>query len=164
MLKTVGNQSVKSGNQTINDGNLVIGTAGYGVDFSADPSTPGMTSELLDDYEEGTWTPTVTPSSGAITSYTLVGANYTKIGRVVHVNFAVTITNAGTGSGSLDVTLPFTNGAVIANGSGRENALTGFQLQCRANVSSATMNIQNYANATAIGTNAQVRASMTYFV
>jgi hypothetical protein len=124
---------------------------------SADPNT-------LDDYEEGTWTPTVTASSGTITSYTLVGANYTKIGRVVHVNFAVTITNAGTGAGSLDVTLPFTNGAVIANGAGRENALTGFQLQCRVNASSSTMSIQNYANATAIATNAQIRASMTYFV
>lgn len=164
MLKTVGNQSVKSGNQTINDGNLVIGTAGYGIDFSADPSSPGMTSELLDDYEEGTWTPTVTASSGAITSYSLVGANYTKIGRVVHVNFAVTITDAGTGLGSLDVTLPFTNGAVIANGTGRENALTGAQLQCRVNGASATVNIQNYANASVIATNAQIRASITYFV
>ena len=51
MLKTVGNPSTRYGDQTIVDGNLVIGTAGKGIDFSADPSAPGMTSELLDDYE-----------------------------------------------------------------------------------------------------------------
>lgn len=149
-------------NTTLGVGGVGASSSGSGISFPAtqDPSTDANT---LDDYEEGTWTPTVTSSSGTITSYTLVGANYTKIGRVVHVNFAVTITNAGTGAGSLDVTLPFTNGAVIANGTGRENALTGFQLQCRVNASSATMNIQNYANATAIATNAQIRVSMTYF-
>jgi hypothetical protein len=59
MLKTVGNPSSRFGDQTIVDGSLVIATAGEGIDFSADPSAPGMTSELLDDYEEGTWTPSL---------------------------------------------------------------------------------------------------------
>lgn len=149
-------------NTTLGVGGVGASSSGSGISFPAtqDPSTDANT---LDDYEENTWTPTVTSSSGTITSYTLVGANYTKIGRVVHINFAVTITNAGTGAGSLDVTLPFTNGAVIANGTGRENALTGYQLQSRVNASSATMNIQTYANGTAIATNAQIRVSMTYF-
>lgn len=149
-------------NTTLGVGGVGASSSGSGISFPAtqDPSTDANT---LDDYEENTWTPTVTSSSGTITSYTLVGANYTKIGRVVHVNFAVTITNAGTGAGSLDVTLPFTNGAVIANGSGRENALTGYQLQCRVNAGAASMSIQTYANATAIATNAQIRVSMTYF-
>ena len=44
-----------TGDQTISTGNLVIGTSGKGVDFSATPGTG--TSELFDDYEEGTWTP-----------------------------------------------------------------------------------------------------------
>lgn len=35
MLKTVGNPSTRYGDQTIVDGNLVIGTAGDGIDFSA---------------------------------------------------------------------------------------------------------------------------------
>lgn len=55
MLKTVGFPSTRTGDQTIVDGNLVIGTAGKGIDFSATPGTG--TSELLSDYEEGTWTP-----------------------------------------------------------------------------------------------------------
>jgi hypothetical protein len=164
MLKTVGFPSTRTGDQTIVDGNLVIGTAGKGIDFSADPSTAGMTSELLNDYEEGTFTPAITASSGTITSFTLGVCNYTKVGRMVTVNFSVTITNAGTGAGSLNVPLPFTNGPAIANGTGRENALTGSQLQARVNAAGTDMNVQTYANATAIGTNAQIRASMTYFV
>jgi hypothetical protein len=135
---------------------------GAGIDFSATSGTG--TSELLADYEEGDFTPVPTASSGTITSYTLGTCNYTKVGRMVTVNFSVTITNAGTASGSLDVPLPFTNGAAIANGTGRENALTGSQLQSRVNASTATMNIQTYANTTAIATNAQIRATMTYFV
>jgi hypothetical protein len=154
--------TASTGDITSTAGNFVVGTSGKGIDFSATPGTG--TSELLADYEEGDWTPTVTSSSGAITSYTLATCNYTKVGRMVAVNFTVTITNAGTGAGSLDVTLPFTNGAAIANGTGRENALTGVQLQSRVNASTATMNIQTYANTTAIATNAQIRASMTYFV
>lgn len=164
MLKTVGFPSTRTGDQTIVDGNLVIGTAGKGIDFSINPHPAGMTSELLNDYEEGTFTPAITASSGTITSFTLGTCNYTKVGRMVTVNFSVTITNAGTGAGALNVPLPFTNGAAIANGTGRENALTGAQLQSRVNASATDMNIQNYANATVIATSAQIRASMTYFV
>lgn len=146
---------------TLTTGNVIV-TSGKGIDFSATSGTG--TSELLADYEEGDWTPVPTASSGAITSYTLGTCNYTKVGRMVTVNFSVTITNAGTASGSLDVPLPFTNGAAIANGCGRENALTGAQLQARVAAAGTSMNIQNYINATAIATNAQIRASMTYFV
>jgi hypothetical protein len=40
------------------NGNLVFSTAGTGIDFSATSNSSGtMTSELLSDYEEGTWTP-----------------------------------------------------------------------------------------------------------
>lgn len=88
MLKTVGNPSTRYGNQTIVDGNLVIGTAGKGIDFSVDGQSAGMTSELLDDYEEGTWTPI--DSSGAGLSLTVANATYVKIGRQVFANFAIT--------------------------------------------------------------------------
>ena len=146
---------------TLTTGNLIVAN-GQGIDFSATPGTG--TSELLADYEEGTFTPAITASTGTITSYTLGVCNYTKVGRMVAVNFSVTITNAGTGAGALNVPLPYTNGAAISNGCGRENALTGAQLQARVNASGTDMNIQNYINATAIATNAQIRASMTYFV
>ena len=98
------------GNQKVISGNLVIGTSGKGIDFSA---TPGAgTSELLDDYEEGTWTPTLAPTTGSFASitYGLQYGNYTKIGNTVRVEFGIA-TNAldiGTGSGIAQITgLPF---------------------------------------------------------
>jgi len=63
-----------TGNQTLSTGNLVIGTSGQGIDFSATPGTG--TSELLDDYEEGTYTPIATNITGTNTyagSYTIIG-------------------------------------------------------------------------------------------
>lgn len=94
MLKTVGNPSTRYGDQTIIDGNLVIGTAGKGIDFSADAHATGMTSELLDDYEEGTWTPS--SSTPNITISSAGGtAQYTRIGRLVTARCFITIANSG---------------------------------------------------------------------
>lgn len=108
MLKTVGNPSTRSGNQTILDGNLVIGTAGKGIDFSANPNAPGTTSGLLNDYEEGTWTPTALGATSAgTTTYAAQFGSYTKVGNVVHATFNLTY-SATTGSGDLQISLPFT--------------------------------------------------------
>lgn len=116
MLKTVGFPSTRTGDQTIVAGNLVIGTAGKGIDFSADPSAPGMTSQLLDDYEEGTFTPVVIGSTTAGTaSYSTQVGRYTKIGNRVFYNLRVVYTG-GTGTGNLRVGgLPFTSNATSAN-------------------------------------------------
>jgi hypothetical protein len=118
MLKTVTNIINASqiatpitlpGDVTLSTGNLVIGTAGKGINFSADPSAAGMTSELLADYEEGTWTPTVSSFNGTLTSSTAIG-RYTKIGRMVYIYCSVQITNAGTGTGNLTIAgYPFTS-------------------------------------------------------
>jgi hypothetical protein len=84
-----------SGNVNVVGGNLVIGTSGKGIDFSATASGSGtMTSELLNDYEEGTWTPVATglTNVGAVT-YT---ATYTKIGRVVYINLKVSAVTSTT--------------------------------------------------------------------
>lgn len=113
MLKAIVNSPVRSGDQTIVDGNLIIGTAGKGIDFSASSHAAGMTSELLADYEEGTWTPTIafaTPGDTSIT-YSQQNGKYTKIGRQVFFNVRV-LTSAitwTTASGVLRVLgLPFT--------------------------------------------------------
>jgi hypothetical protein len=89
---------------TIRNGNLVFSTAGTGIDFSATANSSGtMSSELLSDYEEGTWTPTFNGYGGAYTNQT---GHYTKIGNVVSVwCFLQTST---TGSGGAQVNgLPF---------------------------------------------------------
>ena len=71
-----------TGDVTVGTGNLVIGTSGKGIDFSATSDGSGtMTSEVLDDYEEGTWTPT--PTQGITGGLSIVSASYTKIGRTV---------------------------------------------------------------------------------
>jgi hypothetical protein len=75
-----------SGDVTLSTGNLVIGTAGKGIDFSATPGTG--TSELLSDYEEGTWTPLYTSFTFGGTT-TTTNANYVKIGKCVYVTFSV---------------------------------------------------------------------------
>lgn len=104
MLKTVGFPSTRTGDQTIVNGNLVIGTAGKGIDFSADPSAPGMTSELLDDYEEGTWTP-VLKFSGATTgiTYSTQTGKYTKVGRLVTAYLQIALSSKGSASGSAEI-------------------------------------------------------------
>ena len=77
-------------NLTIADGNLVVGTSGHGIDFSATSQGAGMSSELLDSYEEGTWNPiwsdAAAASGGTTTSNNMFGS-YTRIGRVVHAHF-----------------------------------------------------------------------------
>ena len=89
------------------NGNLVIGTAGKGIDFSANTHAAGMTSELLNWYEEGTWTATVTAESGTITTYT-TEASYTRVGKIVSVRLAIRLANVGSASGALIFTgLPF---------------------------------------------------------
>jgi hypothetical protein len=115
MLKTVGNPSTRYGDQTIVDGNLIIGTAGKGINFSADPSAAGMTSELLDDYEEGTFTPVVEGSTTPGTAtYSTQSGVYTKIGRVV--SFTVNVGWSGhTGTGGLRISgLPFATSGIHA--------------------------------------------------
>ena len=67
----------------ITDGNLIIGTDGHGIDFSA--TSDGGTSqdtELLDDYEEGVWTPTAENGCTGVGSYT---PHYVKIGNLCTV-------------------------------------------------------------------------------
>ena len=115
MLKTVGFPSTRIGDQTIVDGNLVVGTAGKGIDFSASSHTPGMTSELLNDYEEGTWTPTIRGSTTAGTyEIQTNGCTYTKIGRQVTLNVFIQLAGSvtGGGAGDLQITgIPFAKGS-----------------------------------------------------
>jgi hypothetical protein len=100
MLKTVGNPSSRTGDQTIVDGNLVIGTAGKGIDFSAATHATGMTSELLNDYEEGTWTPSLASSGTIDVTYSSQSGRYTKIGRHVLVSGYLTVGVVTTNTGN----------------------------------------------------------------
>jgi hypothetical protein len=104
-------------------GNIKVNTSGNGIDFSATPGTG--TSELLADYEKGTFTPTVigTTTAGTAT-YAFAVGNYVKVGDAV--NFQIIISwSAGTGTGNLALGgLPFTAGGSFYSVSlGRVDAL-----------------------------------------
>jgi hypothetical protein len=73
--------------------------AGAGITFNGDTAT----ANELDDYEEGTWTPSV----GGTATYTHQDGRYTKIGNTVHVSCRFTINLIGTGSTSRLSGLPF---------------------------------------------------------
>tara|TARA_R100000654_G_scaffold37312_1_gene62923 strand:- start:580 stop:1227 length:648 start_codon:yes stop_codon:yes gene_type:complete len=102
-----------TGNTTITSGNLVIGTSGNGIDFSATSDASGMTSELLDSYEEGSFTPVVADASsgGNTASGTFVG-QYVKVGKLVQIYCNLgNINTSGMTSGNALVIrgLPFTS-------------------------------------------------------
>ena len=92
----------------INDsGNIVFNSAGQGIDFSATSGTG--TSELFDDYEEGTWTPAFTASGGGAASHSRQNGRYTKIGNTVFAYFQLSASK-GTLSGNVSISgLPFTS-------------------------------------------------------
>ena len=84
--------------------------SGKGIDFSATSDAGGMTSELLDDYEEGTWTPTFS-SSGATFVYNHQSGSYQKVGNTVHVQFYITLSgtnSSGLSGNAITINLPFT--------------------------------------------------------
>ena len=121
----------------LKDGNLVIGTAGKGVDFavqttsSATGTTPSTgANEVLDHYEEGTWTALIegTSSAGTATYVTNVG-NYTRVGRLV-VATNMLIWNSGNGTGDLKVSgLPFStvgSGAITVSNQNQVSLSSGY--------------------------------------
>ena len=99
-----------SNNLSLASGNLVIATSGKGIDFSATAGTG--TSELLADYEEGTFTATLTAETTAPTTPVTATAYYTKIGREVTIYIEFIDVNTTGAVGVLNVTgLPFTSSA-----------------------------------------------------
>ena len=88
-----------------NTGNFVVGTSGRGVQF--DTADSGS-DQLLDDYEEGSFTPAITADSGSVTSYHNTECSYTKIGRYVKCIMRIRVNDSGNLSGNIKVTLPFT--------------------------------------------------------
>ena len=85
----------------IANGNVILGTSGKGIDFSATSHPAGMTSELLNDYEEGTFTPVVIGTTFFNTAtYSRQLGRYTKVGNLVTIQIYLAW-SAGTGVGNL---------------------------------------------------------------
>ena len=97
----------------VNDNGLAF-PSGKGIDFSATADAGGMTSELLDDYEEGTYTPEIWASgssSGLSITYTGQVGNYTKVGNVVQfsaeINYSAKSGAESNSTAYITVSLPF---------------------------------------------------------
>lgn len=102
-----------TGDQTLGTGNLVIGTSGKGIDFSAASHAAGMTSELLDDYEEGTFTPAITTSNNdaTVSSYATQQGRYVKVGNLVFCSIQIRANISAAGTGDPQISgLPYAPG------------------------------------------------------
>ena len=109
-IATTNNLFVPSGTAkfgtTIGVGAATPAASGAGITF---PATQSASSDVntLDDYEEGTWT----PSLGGNATYTTQTGIYTKVGNLVTVSATITVNVLGTGNNNTISGLPFTSAA-----------------------------------------------------
>tara|TARA_Y100001968_G_scaffold158118_2_gene144524 strand:+ start:2593 stop:3537 length:945 start_codon:yes stop_codon:yes gene_type:complete len=100
------------GDVTVNTGNLIIGTAGKGIDFSNQTASSAtdvtVNGELLDHFEEGTWTPTQ-PTVGWYSGAEIEG-KYQRVGHWVTATFIVKFATNGSAVQGLIDGLPFVSG------------------------------------------------------
>jgi len=98
---------------TVSSGNVIMGTSGKGIDFAATGggTGTGSESELLADYEHGTFSPVIKGSGGSTGTWAqaATGGTYTKVGNRVMFQMRGYMTNVGSWSGNAVITgLPFT--------------------------------------------------------
>ena len=169
-----------NGNVTIEDGNLVVGTAGHGIDFSAvTGGTGSATGNVLDDYEEGTWSPQVyyqnATDQGNATNTTQTGY-YTKIGRVVTLDFRLIWTITGSpATDNIGVkNLPFVGDsstysyAGLGNPINNSTAINTLILSRPSDGGTMAIfatgdSVSNLGNVFGSGSAKEIRATMTYF-
>jgi hypothetical protein len=152
---------------TIGVGGATPSTSGAGITFPATQSA-STDANTLDDYEEGTWTPTVNSGGGSITSYTSTGT-YIKVGKMVLVAYIFQLTDPGSASGSATIiNLPFEvayNSNLDYTGSCRETNATGNWFFGVANGGTSNSSIWTSTNgAISWGTNYRYSISITYRV
>ena len=91
----------------------VLGTLSTNGILFPDSQSASSDANMLDDYEEGTWTPVLSDGTNNFTMVTNNNGNYTKVGRAVHFNAEFGTSSIGSASGALLLTgLPFTSAAV----------------------------------------------------
>jgi len=138
-LKYVESQYIGGGldNWSESSGHLLPSNASYGVYLGVNSATA---ANLLDDYEEGTWTPSFANGQGLDSiSHATQEGNYVKIGRLVMIRFRIKTSSASGNSNQVQITgLPFTPNASQPNGA----AYIGFMDSDVTN--SETLNLHLY--------------------
>jgi hypothetical protein len=89
---------------------IVQGTSATGYNFTANTPASGMTSQLLNWYEQGTWTPSVRFGGATVgVTYGTGGSAYTRIGNLVTCTAYIVLTSKGSSTGDLEIWgLPYT--------------------------------------------------------
>jgi hypothetical protein len=146
------------GNLLMGTGNITQGTAAKGVNFTANTPAAGMTSQLLNWYEHGTWTPNQGGGLTVVGAFTSSGT-YTRIGRQVVVNgvFNGATSIAVAAGGTMTSNLPFT---VLTTGIG-SMANSAFT---QSGIAGALGGGTSVAAASAITATASIIITITYFV
>jgi hypothetical protein len=166
-----------TGDQTLATGNLVQGTAGKGFNFTANANAPGMTSELLNWYEEGSWTPALVPSTSGLITLSAAAAKYTRVGRAVTVTGICEVSSVSSPVGALLLQgLPFTNSADTSSRSAAAIYATGLAVTATTAImgriipSESQIRIEKFAAGSAsamagdVQTNTIIQFNLTYFV
>ena len=164
----------QSGHFNLANGNVVMTTSGKGIDFSATASGSGtMTSELLNDYEEGTWTGTLNGLTTNPTVPVIATGKYTKVGRQVTVVIFFNNVSTVGASGQVYIQgLPFTEDGGRAagtaafynfdfnGGTGLFVDVSGTSLYCQSQLTNAAWRDVNHS----AGVGRYLRVTATYNV
>jgi hypothetical protein len=98
--------TLHNGDLILSTGNFVPSVAAKGINFTANTPAAGMTSQLLNWYEEGTWTPV--DGSGAGLAFSISSGYYVRVGKLVTVFFTVEYPATANASAGRIGGLPFT--------------------------------------------------------
>ena len=144
--------SLTSPGLTLSD-NILFNTSSKGIYLGV---TSATASNLLDDYEEGTWTPSLSISSSNASGY------YTVVGNIVHAYFKITATTTGT-----NITInnfPFATKSSTPDviGGARETQTTGRFWQIVASPSNTSAYIFRYDNTNTISSGMVFQGSLIY--
>ena len=136
-----------SSNVKVLVGNLVIGTSGKGIDFSATAGTG--TSELLSDYEEGTFTPQLLFGGASVGMTGSFVGRYTKVGRVVYYTAVIYLSAKGSSTGNTTISgFPFASSASSTFYEGKMDTdnVTGMAYQFVATMPTSATTLNVYVN------------------
>jgi hypothetical protein len=153
-------------------GNATPSTSGAGITFPASQSA-STDANTLDDYEEGTWTPSFSAASGSAT-YTNQQGTYVKIGRQVTAVFYITVNTSSSLTTQGIAGLPFTGSSTNYAGTAFSvwSGIGGYCTLLGLIGAATTIQIRSTNSATAapvlntlsVSNGAEIAGTVTYFV
>ena len=164
------------------DNNVTVVTAAKGINFTANTPAAGMTSQLLNWYEEGTWTPSLLyqDPTGLTITYANQNGYYTRVGRQVTAHAYIKVTLVGTPvTDNVNVNgFPFTSlnstnsyatgNIIVGSAASGSSATQKFSLLMGPNVTYALITdckgSGNQGSAIGVGVNVVITATISYFV